>query len=589
MKRLLIIGMVLAVALAGCRKEQDPDDIQPVAFFMVSPGSGNTTTIFKFDSDSAIRQGTQDNPVFVRWDWESDGTWDRMYSTGGLITHRFFKAGTYLVTMEASTLGRRRDSVSMTITVPQGYSPPRADFLVTPDSANILADFVFDASLSRDDEDSLDLLEFRWDFNGDLTWDTEFSGNPVISHQYKDDFHYPVRLEARDPQQMTSTKTKILIVNRLDDRIVPIFTHECWPCTIEDTVRFDAGGSYYQDQPDMRLRYSWDVRNDHIWEVTLDESPLFNTIIGLEGKTAVNLRVTNDRGMYMEFTDTVELFPFNSPPIVRLVVGNRIGNTGSRYYLHIRGSSDRDDSYMDLRSRWDVNNDGIWETQYDGLFEVYLTFPVPGEYPVTVMLTDPKDKSSLATDTVWVVEGNHETGILEDKRGDFIPQYYGTVKIGNRWWMQSNLAYQASSKDATWYMDYYNNDPAYGERYGGLYPHRAIAGKPAVCPTGWHVPSLEEWRQLMTDLGTDATIGRLMEGGSSEMHVLLAGGKDYAATRPGSKDKFSGMGTMANFWTSTVTPTGQAYEWYIDPGRQQNKAMVVGKNYWFSIRCIKED
>ena len=125
------------VSLFGCDKTKEPADIKPVAYFKLSPESGNTTTIFRFISDSVTRQGTRDNPVFVRWDWESDGSWDRMYSTGSEITHRFFKAGNYRIIMEASTLTGKRDSMFVNIVVPQGYSPPRAAFSMTPDSANI--------------------------------------------------------------------------------------------------------------------------------------------------------------------------------------------------------------------------------------------------------------------------------------------------------------------------------------------------------------------------------------------------------------------------------------------------------------------
>jgi len=585
-----IVVIVVMVAVQGCNKNHEPAEVQPVANFRMSPRAGNTTTIFHFNADSVTGQGTRDNPVMVRWDWESDGIWDRMYSTGGEITHRFFKPGSYRIIMEASTIGGKRDTMVIAIGIARGYSPPRPDFRMSPDSANIMTEFTFDASLSKDDEDSLDQLEFRWDFNGDQTWDTDFSRNPVVSHRYIDDYRYPVRLEVMDPQKMTSVKTITLVVTRLNDRIVPVVTHECWPCTLEDTIRFDASKSFYQDKPDARLLYSWDVGDDNIWEVTRNESPVYNKWIGLEGKKIIRLRVTDEQALYMDCTDTVELFARNSPPVTKLVIGNRIGNTGSKFYLHVRGSSDRDDSYMDLKASWDINNDGIWETEYDGIYEIYITFPTPGKYPVTAMMTDPKNKSSIDTDTVWVVDGNHETGILEDKRGDFLPTYYGTVKIGNRWWMQSNLQYNPSSKGADWHSGYYNNNPGMSDRYGALYPHAATySGNPTACPKGWHVPTLVEWQQLMTDLGPDATVERLMEGGRSEMHVVLAGQKDYSSSSPFSKDKFSGLGELANFWTTNVTLTGQAYAWYVDPIRKQNKAVIVGQTYWFPIRCIKNE
>jgi uncharacterized protein (TIGR02145 family) len=585
----LTLTIALMVSIFGCDKTKEPTDIQPVAYFKLSPESGNTTTVFRFITDSVTDQGTRENPVFVRWDWESDGIWDWMYSTGSVITHRFFKAGTYRIKLEASTLTNRRDSMYVTINVPQGYSPPRSAFSMMPDSANIKSEFIFNASISKDDEDSLDQLEFRWDFNGDLKWDTDFSKNPVISHRYDNDFRYFVSLETRDPQKMTSVKTDTLIVTRLNDRIVPVVTHDCWPCTLEDTVRLDASGSYLIGKPGAKLLYSWDLFNDNIWEVLNNENPYYQKVIKREGKFAIRARVTDDEGLYMDFIDSVELFAFNSPPVTRLIVGNRIGNTGSTYYLHIRASTDRDDSYMDLKSRWDTNNDGFWEAEYDGLYEINIKFNAPGRYPVTAMMTDPKNKSTTDTDTVWVVAGTHETGLLSDRRGTFLPIYYGTVKIGNRWWMQSNLRYNPTGK-SDWTADYYNNNSALAERYGALYPHGATNSKnPQACPKDWHVPTRAEWQQLMTDLGQDATVERLMEGGRSEFHAVLAGQEDSHANFPGVVSKFSGLGKFTNIWTSTDNLTGQAWIWYIDPIRKENREALVGRNYWFPIRCIKDE
>jgi uncharacterized protein (TIGR02145 family) len=584
---ILVVG--LTMGMVGCDKNREPAEVQPVAYFKMSPERGNTTTVFHFNTDSVTRQGTRDYPVMVRWDWDADGIWDRMYSTGSEITHRFFKPGNYTIIMEASTLNGKRDSTLFSTVVTQGYSAPRAAFGMSPDSANITNEFTFDASLSKDDEDSLNQLEFRWDFDGDQIWDSGFSSNPLAKHKYSDDENYPVRLEVRDPQQMSSIKINVLKVTRLNDKIVPLFTHECWPCTIEDTVRFDATSSYYQDRPDSKLLYSWDVGNDNLWEETLKETPFYQPVIGQEGKKAIKLRVTDELGLYMDGIDTVELFPMNSAPVTRLVIGNRIGNTGSVFLLHLKRSTDRDNSVMDLVARWDINNDGIWEPAYDGLFEISLTFPAPGRYPVTAMITDPKNKFSTATDTVWVTAGKHETGILGDRRGDYLPTYYGIVKIGKRWWMQSNLKYAPNSKDAKWGADYYNNNSGMEFRYGALYPHVAINGLPDACPKGWHIPKLVEWQQLMTDLGSDAAVEYLMEGGRSEMHVVLAGQKDSDSNTAGVKDKFSGIGQVANFWTSSVNLTGQAYAWYIDPVRKQNKAVLVGKNYWYPIRCIMDE
>jgi len=69
---------------------------------------------------------------------------------------------------------------------------------------------------------------------------------------------------------------------------------------------------------------------------------------------------------------------------------------------------------------------------------------------------------------------------------------YKTVKIGNQTWMAENLNYECEGSK------FYDNDPANAEKYGRLYDW-ATAFK--ACPSGWHIPSKEEWRTLVDYAG----------------------------------------------------------------------------------------
>jgi uncharacterized protein (TIGR02145 family) len=106
-----------------------------------------------------------------------------------------------------------------------------------------------------------------------------------------------------------------------------------------------------------------------------------------------------------------------------------------------------------------------------------------------------------------------------------------TVTINNKVWSKYNL-------DVTTYSDgtpipqvtsqsewinlttgawcYYNNDPANGEIYGKLYNYYAVEGKhdndpntpyKQLAPNGWHIPSNDEWRELVNHLDTNANGG----------------------------------------------------------------------------------
>jgi len=71
---------------------------------------------------------------------------------------------------------------------------------------------VFDASGSSDPDG--EALEYRWDFDGDDTWDTDWSASPYAYHTWGDDYSGTVKLEVRDEIGKTDiTTTTVTIQN----------------------------------------------------------------------------------------------------------------------------------------------------------------------------------------------------------------------------------------------------------------------------------------------------------------------------------------------------------------------------------------
>ena len=107
---------------------------------------------------------------------------------------------------------------------------------------------------------------------------------------------------------------------------------------------------------------------------------------------------------------------------------------------------------------------------------------------------------------------------------------YNTVTIGTQVWLKENLR-TTKLNDGTeipyvtsggiWAglstpgYCYYDNSWSNAITYGALYNwHTVNTGK--LCPTGWHVPSNEEWETLITYLGGDSLVGgKLKETGTA--------------------------------------------------------------------------
>jgi PKD repeat protein len=71
----------------------------------------------------------------------------------------------------------------------------------------------FNASGSSDPDG--EALEYRWDFDGDDTWDTDWSASPYAYHTWGDDYSGTVKLEVRDEIGKTDITTTDVTINNV--------------------------------------------------------------------------------------------------------------------------------------------------------------------------------------------------------------------------------------------------------------------------------------------------------------------------------------------------------------------------------------
>lgn len=169
---------------------------------------------------------------------------------------------------------------------------------------------------------------------------------------------------------------------------------------------------------------------------------------------------------------------------------------------------------------------------------------------------------------------------------------YWTITHNGKEWFVQNLDYDLQGK--SWYYDDSESNKGYGKYYSG----QALTSNPNdICPEGWHIPSLQEWTDLINAFGgfklagsalkesTDAywrayKVGRTNASG---MTVLPAGSRD-------SKPSFANLGKYANFWTSTPNPKVQNSFNTINFGfMRDNLISGTGDPAWsYSVRCVKD-
>jgi len=201
---------------------------------------------------------------------------------------------------------------------------------------------------------------------------------------------------------------------------------------------------------------------------------------------------------------------------------------------------------------------------------------------------------------------------------------YHTIRIGSQFWMQENLkttrynngdligtttpwGLEICSETSPKYQ--WPNSNAGNESnvavYGRLYTWYAVTDIRGVCPTGWHVPSNNEWHVLYyylggSDTSCDNVAGKLKESGTSHWpgpndgvtnesgFTALPGG--YRAVLCGSDyDQFLEPGLYACWWLSNEGFNAKlAVAWDLEDNSKSICDIQCRKAEGLSIRCIKD-
>jgi uncharacterized protein (TIGR02145 family)/uncharacterized repeat protein (TIGR02543 family) len=187
----------------------------------------------------------------------------------------------------------------------------------------------------------------------------------------------------------------------------------------------------------------------------------------------------------------------------------------------------------------------------------------------------------------WTAVDPNAYGTFYDNRGD--GQTYHWTKIGSQTWMAENLNYVVSDVSSS--NACFQDNPDNCETYGRLYNWETALD---ACPTGWHLPSADEWNTLFNTVADgDLTVAYtklksaaywVVPGTDDVSFAALPGGQGRATSWVGGN-----LGTIGYWWTSTASSE------YPTQGRlvriNASELMVTGeqKTNRMSVRCVQND
>ncbi len=199
----------------------------------------------------------------------------------------------------------------------------------------------------------------------------------------------------------------------------------------------------------------------------------------------------------------------------------------------------------------------VWDKN---LFEPYSQIEGNTDYYWRVVAADHLRDTTYGP--VWTFKtGICESTFIDERDG----QSYSTIRIGNQCWMAENLNVGTPlnfvSQEDNGIIEKYCIDC---DVYGGLYQYwemmdyNYVEGSQGICPEGWYVPTDEDWYKLTIYLGGEESAGgQLKEASTAHWNapnVDATNSTGFTALPGGyrgSTGSYSGLGSEANFWTST--------------------------------------
>ena len=209
--------------------------------------------------------------------------------------------------------------------------------------------------------------------------------------------------------------------------------------------------------------------------------------------------------------------------------------------------------------------------------------------------------------------GNASGQIKPETITDIDGNIYKIVKVGEQWWMTSNLKtsrYSNGDLIGTTTLDtldisetstpkfqwVYAGKESNGNTYGRFYTWHAATDGRCICPSGWQIPSDNDWKTLIDFLG-EGTIagGRMKVTGISfwQSPNLGATNSSGFSALPGGYRSYNGtyydMGSYGYWWSSKTGSKKLAQYFTLGFKSKAVGSYNVDKAYGFSVRCVKSE
>lgn len=495
-----------------------------------------------------------------KWKWKfGDGS----TSTEKTPTHVYDKVGSYPVTLIVSDVYGNSDSLTKENFINIG-NKAQANFSADVKSGEAPLTVHFH------DKSTNNPTSWSWDFD-----DGHTSSLKDPENTFNEPGSYNVKLTVKNKFGSTTHYLLINVTQKSNAPVAKIFASPT-AGEVPLTVHFLDQSSHNPTS------WSWDFDDGTPMQSESNVYHIFKT----SGVYKVKLIATNQFGS-------------DSTSILINVVQKDAGTVAQFYASKTSGMAPLLVNFTDLSSNnpvswvWDFGDKSPKSTQKDPS-HVYKT---SGAFVVKLKVCNNIDCDSI-TKTI-IVHNPGPSGTFTDTRDQ---QVYKIVKIGNQTWMAQNSNYKTQNSK------FYKKDPNNGLTYGRLYTWQDAVD--SVCPSGWHLPTDDEWKTLEMQIGmSPSEVKNSGDRGTDEGKKLKSKNNwKYKSGGGNGSDDFGFNGQPAGAYgllSITIIPAFQklgkdAYWWtsksynnskaYIRSLSYKNNQIYRGKKlktWMFSVRCVK--
>jgi YD repeat-containing protein len=176
---------------------------------------------------------------------------------------------------------------------------------------------------------------------------------------------------------------------------IAVFTATPNPALPGTTVQFD--GSLSHDPVGTIVKYEWDLDGNGTFETDTGATATTSHLYATHGAYPVSLRVTDNNNKQNVYQRTVHV---SQPPTADFTFTPLSPSTGQLVSLDAATSTDSDGTIV--KYEWDLDGDGIFETDTGTTAQTSTSFTTAGSHVVRLLVTDDDGATAVKSQTIIV-------------------------------------------------------------------------------------------------------------------------------------------------------------------------------------------